>query len=73
MTINVDPVSYCEAFLDKERRYNREHNIWPSVNRVIDRVLLRTEDISPVYREVAASLSEDALKRFLTALAPFNR
>lgn len=68
MTINVDPVTYCVAFLNKERNYNREHNIWPSVNRVIDQVLLRTEEISPVYREAAASLSEDALKRFLTVI-----
>ncbi|MEO1326517.1 MAG: hypothetical protein AAFV47_07620 [Pseudomonadota bacterium] len=68
MHIDTDPVQFCEQRLQAERAYNVEHNIWPSVNRIIDRVLRRTGEMAPVYREICGTLTPDAVRRLLTVL-----
>ncbi len=66
MTQIHDAVALCEAHLKKERTYNVEHNIWPSVNRVIDRMLARRSELRRAYTEMAANLDLQALERFLS-------
>lgn len=66
MRVDDNPVQYCERRLHAEKTYNADHNIWPSVNRVIDRVLRRNIEMAPVYQEICESLSADAVRRLLT-------
>lgn len=53
-----DAVQLCEDILLKERNYNVEHKIWPSVNEVIDRMLGRGLELNGVYCELQAKLHD---------------
>lgn len=50
-------VQVCEAILRSDLKYNQEHNIWPSVNRVIERMLARRIELNDAYEELHASLA----------------
>lgn len=39
-------------FLEEERRYNEEHDIWPSHNKIIDRLLACGESLEAVWSEI---------------------
>ncbi len=58
----------CEEILRKERAYNDEHEIWPSVNRLIDRMLERGAELNAVYEEVWNKLEPAAVERFLSII-----
>ncbi|WP_421682130.1 hypothetical protein HKW98_13690 [Stutzerimonas urumqiensis] len=50
-------VQVCEAILRSDLEYNQAHKILPSVNRVIERMLARRNELSDAYEELHASLS----------------
>jgi hypothetical protein len=51
-----DAVKLCKDVLRKERKNNLDHNIWPSVNIVIDRMLERELELRAVYCELHCKL-----------------
>jgi hypothetical protein len=52
----IDAVRLCEDVLRKDRQYNLEHSIWPSINIVIDRMLERGLELRDVYGELNSKL-----------------
>jgi len=66
----TDPTQVCEDVLLEERRYNEEHNIWPSQNKIIDRLLARRVELIDAYAEIHAKLHSHphALKEFFRAV-----
>lgn len=64
-------VQVCEAILRTELEYNQAHKIWPSVNRVIELMLARRNELSDAYEELHASLSRRhrALEAFFDVFA----
>ncbi|HGM4333458.1 TPA: hypothetical protein ACKPFO_005479, partial [Pseudomonas aeruginosa] len=64
-------VQVCEAILRSELEYNQAHKIWPSVNRVIELMLARRNELSDAYEELHASLSHRhrALEAFFDVFA----
>jgi hypothetical protein len=63
----TNPQQTCEDILLKQRRYNLEHNILPSENAVIDRLLARAVELKRVYEELHGKLEAHppALEVFL--------
>lgn len=57
-TETLDAVRLCEDILRKERTYNTEHKIWPSVNVVIGRMLERGLELRDVYGELQVNLHD---------------
>ena len=50
-------VKVCEAILRSDLEYNQAHKIWPSVNRVIELMLARRNELVDAYEELHASLA----------------
>lgn len=59
-------VRSCEAVLREDMEYNLAHKIWPSVNRVIERMLSRSVELHDAYAEIHKALDHHprALKGF---------
>ena len=68
MTQRPSAADRCEDFLRRERSYNVEHKIWPSENRVIDRMLGRGAELDAVYGELWSKLEPEAVERFLSIM-----
>ncbi|MBP0941002.1 hypothetical protein V2K16_14460 [Pseudomonas alliivorans] len=47
--VSADAVNSCEAILRKEMEYNIAHKIWPSVNRIVERMLARRIELQDAY------------------------
>lgn len=63
-----------EAILKEERQYNVDHEILPSVNIVIDRLLGRTLEMRQVYDELDEKLTpsqQELFAKFLLPVAAF--
>jgi len=60
----------CESILLEGKRYNIEHDIWPSKNAVVDRLLARGLELKEAYEELHEKLPppSPALKVFLDLL-----
>ncbi|WP_025140897.1 hypothetical protein [Achromobacter sp. DH1f] len=60
----------CEQILIEDRRYNIEHNIWPSQVIVVDRLLSRRYELLKAYEELHIKLHRDprALRAFFDVL-----
>lgn len=60
-------VQVCETILRKDLEYNQTHKIWPSVNRVIELMLARRNELCEAYEELHESLAHRprALESFL--------
>ncbi|MFL9812912.1 hypothetical protein D7241_06610 [Stutzerimonas sp. VN223-3] len=63
-------VAECESVLRADLTYNKEHGIWPSTNRVIERMLGMRHDLGKAYQELYKQLHshERALDSFLDML-----
>lgn len=63
-------IESCEVILRKDYEYNQEKGIWPTINRRIEGLLARTNELADVYVELHGSLGEDyrALKSFFDVL-----
>ena len=68
MPQRLSAAARCEEILRKERAYNVEHKIWPSVNRLIDRMLERRAELNAVYEEVWNKLEPAGVERFLSII-----
>ncbi len=68
MVKHPDPVDFCETFLRHEQENNTARGIWPSVNRIIDRVLARQCEMAPVYEELLRKLDEEKVQRLLESI-----
>ena len=68
MTQGPSAADLCEGFLREVRAYNVEHEIWPSENRVIDRMLERRAELDSVYEELRSKLEPKAVERFLSII-----
>jgi len=66
----TDTTRACEDLLRQEREYNEERNIWPSQNKIIDRLLDRRVELIDAYAEIHEKLHSHphALKEFFRAL-----
>jgi len=51
-----DPTQVCEDTLRADKAYNIEHDIWPSQNRIIDRLLDRQVELVEAYAEIHEKL-----------------
>lgn len=60
----------CEQILIEDRRYNIEHNIWPSQVIVVDRLLSRRYELMKAYEELHIKLDRHprALRAFFDVL-----
>jgi hypothetical protein len=69
-TQTLDAVRHCKGILCNERQYNSEHNIWPSVNVVIDRMLERELELKDLYCELYSKLASipHGIRTFLDAV-----
>jgi len=56
-TMTTDTTEICETILRKEKQYNEDKGIWPSQNRVVDRLLARQPEMVRAYREVHDKLA----------------
>ena len=65
MTRRRSAVALCEDLLRRERAYNAEHEMWPNVNALIDRMLGRGDELKAVYEELWTKLEPKAVERFL--------
>jgi len=52
MTEPSNATANCEAVLRAEHAYNSEHQIWPSQNKIIDRMLERRLELDAAYAEL---------------------
>lgn len=68
MTQRQSPAALCEGFLRRERAYNVEHDIWRSVNRLIDRMLAHGAELKAVYAELCTKLDPKAVEGFLSII-----
>ncbi len=57
-----------ETILIETRAYNVEHQIWPSGNKIIDRLLKRSLEMKTVYDELVSKLSEEQQKSLWGAI-----
>lgn len=64
------PLKICETILRMEKQYNVEHNILPSENRIVDRMLARGPELHDAYEELHRELHSNpaALREFLGAV-----
>ena len=51
-------VEACENILREDFKYNEEHGIWRSTNRIIESLLGRSSELADVYVELHAALAE---------------
>jgi hypothetical protein len=67
MLDSAEPIEACEDILLDEKRYNGEHEILPSENAIIDRLLNRRLELADAYDELHQKLSgrPHALKTLL--------
>ena len=65
MTQRQSARNLSENYLRKARAYNVKQKIWPSENRVIDRMLERGAELNAVYQELWDELEAEAVERFL--------
>jgi len=70
MTTTSQAIQVCEAVLQADLEYNQTNKIWPSVNRVIERMLGRRNELCDAYEELHESLAQrpHALKSFFDIL-----
>lgn len=70
MTTTSQAIQVCEAVLRADLEYNQTNKIWPSVNRVIERMLGRRNELCEAYEELHESLAQrpHALKSFFDIL-----
>ena len=68
MTQQLSAAARCEEFLRKEHACNVDHNIWPSANRLIDRMLARGAELHALYEEVWDELEPEAVEQFLSII-----
>lgn len=61
-------IQICEGFLIKDKAYNVEHKIWKSIIETTDKLLNRTYEMTPVYKELVDSLSQEDVELFLDLL-----
>ena len=57
-----------ESILNNRKQYNEERRIWPSENKVIDRLLYRSTEMSEVYEELGQKLSHGQQENFWDAV-----
>jgi len=59
-------IEACENILREDFKYNEEHGIWRSINRIIEGLLGRSTELADVYVELHGALAEQprALKSF---------
>ncbi len=59
-------VDACENILREDFKYNEEHGIWRSINRIIEGLLGRSTELADVYVELHVALAKQpqALKSF---------
>ena len=59
-------VDACENILREDFKYNEEHGIWRSINRIIEGLLGRSTELTDVYVELHVALAQQpqALKSF---------
>lgn len=59
-------INMCESVLHEDYQYNLKHKIWRSINRLIEGLLGRTNELADVYVELHGALAEEplALKSF---------
>lgn len=55
--VRAQAIQSCEAILRKEMEYNIAHKIWPSVNRIVERMLARRVELKDAYEEIYSSLA----------------
>jgi hypothetical protein len=69
-TKTIDTTQACEDVLREEWRYNDEQKVWPSQNRVIERLLDRRAEMSGAYAEIHEKLHRHphALREFFRAV-----
>lgn len=69
--IPTDPTLACEATLRAERQYNEDHEIWPSENAVINRLLARQLEMIRAYCEIHEKLGTNppAFREFWRVVA----
>ena len=65
MTQSPSATELCEELLRNRRASNIEHKVWPSVNRLIDRMLERGAELNAVYEELASRLDPEGVEWFL--------
>lgn len=58
----------CEQYLNKVKKYNIDHEILPSENKIIDRLLSRTLDMAPVYDELVKKFTDRQYKIFIDVI-----
>ena len=75
MANTSEAVRACEEILKTELEYNRAHNIWPSVNRIMEVMLARRGELVDAYEELYSSLSKQprALRSLLEIVAASPR
>ncbi|QGZ31152.1 hypothetical protein [Stutzerimonas stutzeri] len=63
-------VAECESVLRADLTYNKEHGIWPSTNRVIERMLGMRNDLGKAYQDLYEQLHSHhrALESFFDML-----
>lgn len=57
-----------ESILNNRKQYNEEQGIWPSENKVIDRLLYRSTEMNEVYEELGRKLSHGQKENFWDAV-----
>ncbi len=65
-------IETCKNVLREDYQYNLEKKIWPSINKIIEGLLARTNELADVYEELYGALAEDpmALKSFSRCSTP---
>lgn len=67
----IEPLSAtekCEQYLNKVKKYNIDHEILPSENIVIDKLLDRTLDMTPVYEELVKKFTDRQYQIFIDVI-----
>jgi len=66
----TDPTNVCETALRDIRKYNEDHSIWSSQNRIVDHLLERRPELVRAYGELHGKLASrpHALPEFLRVL-----
>lgn len=69
-----NPRQVCENILHEKIHYNIEHEVWPSENRVAERLLARGTELAEAYDEIYAKLHRRplSLDQFLGMLLSFQ-
>lgn len=66
--MNKSAVEKCEEFLENDKAYNVEKDIWISLVKITDRLLNCRHEMAPVYEELVANYSQDYINSFLDIL-----